>query len=176
MSSNKQGTEKNQHTVVILTDANVLINFIHIGQLDLLRELPGYRFVVPEHVTDEVQQDDQARRLAKAMADDVLAPTAITDLDEMALYAELHRTLGQGESACLAIAVHRGFSIASDEKKAFRRTAIKKIGEQRLMRTQDLIVMAIREGLVTVAQADQWKRELETKRFKVKFNSFQDLL
>jgi hypothetical protein len=45
-----------------------------------------------------------------------------------------------------------------------------------LMRTQDLIVMAIREGLVTVAQADQWKRELETKRFKVKFNSFQDLL
>ncbi len=176
MSRKRKGTEKNQHTVVILTDANVLINLIHIGQLDLLRQLPGYRFVVPEHVADEVQQDDQARRLAEAMADEVLAPTAITDLDEMALYTELHRTLGQGESACLAIAVHRRFSIASDEKKAFRRTAIKKIGEQRLMQTQDLIVMAIREGLVTVAQADQWKRELETKRFKVKFNSFQDLL
>jgi predicted nucleic acid-binding protein len=58
MSREKQGTEKNQNTVVILTDANVLINLIHIGQLDLLRQLPGYRFVVPEHVTDEVQQDD----------------------------------------------------------------------------------------------------------------------
>jgi hypothetical protein len=33
----------------------VLINLIHIGQLNLLRQLPGYRFVVPEHVTGEVQ-------------------------------------------------------------------------------------------------------------------------
>ena len=176
MSWKKQDLTETHATVVILTDANVLINLIHIGQLDLLRHLPGYRFMVPEHVMAEINQDDQARCLAEAMADNVLEVSAITDLDEMALYAELHRTLGQGESACLAIAVHRGFSIASDEKRAFRRTAIKEIGEGRLMTTQDLIVSAIRAGLATVAQADQWKCELENKRFKMKFKSFQDLL
>jgi predicted nucleic acid-binding protein len=176
MSGKKRAPEPIQPTVVILTDANVLINLIHIGQLDLLKQLPGYRFVVPEHVEAEVNQEDQARRLAAALTDDVLATTAITALDEMALYAELHRTLGQGESACLAIAVHRGFSVASDEKKAFRRTAIKHIGEGRLMTTPDLIVSAIRAGLATVAQADQWKHELERRRFKMKFDSFQDLL
>lgn len=176
MSRKKQDPTETNATVVILTDANVLINLIHIGQLELLRHLPGYRFVVPEHVMAEINQDDQDRCLAEAMADNVLEASAITDLDEMALYAELHQTLGQGESACLSIAVHRGFSIASDEKRAFRRTAIKKIGEGRLMTTQDLLLSAIRAGLATVTQADEWKRELENKRFKMKFDSFKDLL
>ncbi|RJQ79194.1 MAG: hypothetical protein C4519_11145 [Desulfobacteraceae bacterium] len=176
MSEKKRGPESSQQTIVILTDANVLINLIHIGQLDLLRQIPGYRFVVPEHVRAEVTQDAKARHLAAAMANEVLEFTAITELDEMALYAELHRTLGQGESSCLAIAVYRGFSIASDEKKTFRRTADKYIGEERLMTTPDLILSAIRAGLVTVTKADQWKRELERRRFKMNFDSFQDLL
>lgn len=176
MSRQKTEAKPKPKTTVILTDANVLINLIHIGQLDLLERLPGFRFLVPEHVIAEVNQKAQARSLADAIQARALEATAITDLDEMTLYAELRQTLGQGESACLAIAVHRGFSIASDEKRAFRRMAARRIGEPRLLTTPDLIVFAIRAGLATVAQADQWKRELETRRFKMKFNSFQDLL
>lgn len=176
MSRKRRNAGHDQPTRVILADANVLINLIHIGQLKLLGQIPGHRFVVPEHVQDEITRDEQARCLAEVLACGLLSAAAITDLDEMALYAELHRTLGSGESACLAMAVHRGFSIASDEKHAFRRMAVRKIGDKRLMTTPDLLLSAIRAERVTVAQADRWKRELEAKRFRMKFDSFQDLL
>jgi predicted nucleic acid-binding protein len=116
-------------TTVVLTDANVLINLIHIGQLSLLRQLPGFRFVVPDHVVAEIKQRNQADALCQAINEGMLEQTSITDLNEMSAYAELHRTLGQGEAACLAIAFYRGYAIASDEKRAFRRTALKKIGK-----------------------------------------------
>jgi predicted nucleic acid-binding protein len=163
-------------TTVVLTDANVLINLIHIGQLRLFRQLQGFRFVVPDHVVAEINQRNQEDALCQAINEGMLEQTSITDLDEMSAYAELHRTLGQGEAACLAIAVHRGYAIASDEKRAFRRTAIKRIGKERLFDTVDLLVLLIRAGLVSVAQADQWKTELEKLRFKMKFESFKDLL
>ena len=34
-------------TTVVITDTNVLINFLHIGQLALLGELPAYRLQLP---------------------------------------------------------------------------------------------------------------------------------
>jgi predicted nucleic acid-binding protein len=37
-------------TRVVVTDANVLINLLHVSRLDLLSTLPGHEFVVPEHV------------------------------------------------------------------------------------------------------------------------------
>ncbi|HAA04631.1 MAG TPA: hypothetical protein DCE18_14895 [Syntrophobacteraceae bacterium] len=164
------------HTTVVLMDANVLINLIHIGQLDLLGRLPGLRFVVPDHVMVEITEMGQAEALRLAVEAKVLEPTTITSLDEMTIYAELHRTLGQGESACLAIAIHRSHSVASDEKRAFRRAAVKKIGEARILTTERLLLLAIRAGLASIAQADQWKLVLEKQRFKMKFASFQDLL
>jgi hypothetical protein len=38
---------------VVVTDANILINLIHVGRLDLLGKLPPYSFVVPEEVVKE---------------------------------------------------------------------------------------------------------------------------
>ena len=37
-------------TRVVVTDANVLINFMHVGRLSLCAELPNLEFVVPDHV------------------------------------------------------------------------------------------------------------------------------
>jgi len=74
------------------------------------------------------------------------------------------------------MAESRGWMVASDERRAFRRTAIDGLGEQRLLTTPELIVRAIRAGLATVAEADQWKHVLEQKRFKLRFGSFGELL
>ena len=100
----------------------------------------------------------------------------ITDTKEMADYAEFHRTLGQGEAACLAVAVSRGFSVASDEKGVFRRLVLARIGQERLLTTPDLILAAVRSRLVTVAQADKWEARLKMHRFRMAFQSFQELL
>ena len=40
-------------TTVVITDANVLINFMYIGQLALLSDLPTYRFQLPVEVLHE---------------------------------------------------------------------------------------------------------------------------
>ncbi len=44
------------------------------------------------------------------------------------------------------------------------------------MTTPDLIVRAIREGLTTVGEADHWKEVLAERRFKMKFDSFADII
>jgi predicted nucleic acid-binding protein len=160
----------------ILLDANVLINFIHVDHLDLLGKLKEYQFFTPEHVVAEITRKDQAALLKKAIESGILEQMVITDIAEIAEYLEFHKTLGQGESACLSIALNRGYSIASDEKGLFRRIVIEKIGWQRLVTTPDLILTAIRANLITVAQADKWKDRLETHQFKMKFQSFKEYL
>ena len=57
-----------QTNTVVVTDANVLINLVHIGRLDLLALLSGLDFVIPEEVTAEIKDPDQraVHRLALA--------------------------------------------------------------------------------------------------------------
>lgn len=49
--------------IIVATDANVLINFIHIGQLDVLGALPDITFMVPSEVTNEITDTMQATAL-----------------------------------------------------------------------------------------------------------------
>lgn len=162
--------------IVVVTDANVMINFIHIGRLDLLAKLPGMRFVVPEDAVAEITDAAQATDLRAALEKGRLDEVRMTDAEEIRRYAELAATLGRGESACPAMAEARGWTVASDERRAFRRTAVARIGEQRLLTTPALMVHAIQAGLATVAEADQWKDLLEQRRFRMKFISFGELL
>ena len=46
-------------TIVVITDANVLINLIHIEQLSLLGALEPYKFRVPLEVVKEISEPDQ---------------------------------------------------------------------------------------------------------------------
>ncbi|MDZ7749163.1 MAG: hypothetical protein U5K43_10255 [Halofilum sp. (in: g-proteobacteria)] len=163
------------HTVVVV-DANVLINFIHIGQLDLLASLPGMTFIAPREATNEITVGTQARAVRAALASGQLREAEVTGIEEMERYADLSRRLGKGESACLALAESRDWSVASDEKRLFRRTAIAGIGEARILTTPDLLVHAIRSDLASVDDADRWKQLLAERRFRMKFESFADLL
>ncbi len=176
MTTRRSGSNSPENTHFALVDANVLINFIHMDQLDLLGKLKEYRFVIPEHVAVEITRKDQAAAIKNAFQHGILEQTVIVNIKEMADYAEFHKRLGQGEFACLAIAANRGFSVASDEKGVFRRLVLKEIGQERLLTTSSLILTAVRSKLITVAQADKWKAKLETHRFKMKFQSFKELL
>ena len=55
-------------TIVVITDANVLINFLQIGQLELLGKLDAHRFLVPEEVMEEITDPAQREALAAAIA------------------------------------------------------------------------------------------------------------
>jgi predicted nucleic acid-binding protein len=161
---------------VVITDANILINLIHVGRLDLLGTLPAFTFVVPEHVVAEITDPGQRQHLASALALGELRQESITDLHALTTYAELRRIMGQGEAACLALAEARGRLIASDEKRRFRREVQVRLGTGRLVTTAGLFVLAIRAGTLSVEQADQAKATWEQHRFRLPFGSFRELL
>lgn len=163
-------------TIVVITDANVLINFLRIGQLPLLGKLDAYRFLVPEEVVDEITDPAQRGALAAAIAAGHLGQTVVDTMGALALFAELRDVMGRGEAACLALAASTGCHIASDEKKRFRRRAIELIGEARIVRTESILVEAIRQGRISVAEADGFKAVLETNRYSMSFGSFSELL
>lgn len=117
---------------VVVSDANVLINLMHAGRLDLLGSLPAFEFVVPDHVIAEITVPGQRQALHIALTRGALRQQSMTDPRELATYAGLRCIMGSGEAACLALAEARGWLIASDEKRRFRREVIARLGEGRL--------------------------------------------
>jgi predicted nucleic acid-binding protein len=91
-------------TQVVVTDANVLINLMHAGRLDLLGAPTAFEFVVPDHVIAEITVPVQRQVLEIAPTRGALRQESITDPRELATYAGLRRIMGSGEAACLAMA------------------------------------------------------------------------
>lgn len=158
---------------IVVTDANILINLIHVGRLGLLEVFPNFTFTVPEHVVEEVNRPDQAQQLQELLARQIVRQEVISEVHELALYAELRRIMGRGESACLSIAASRGWMVASDERRRFRREALARLGEGRLITTAGLFIVAIRAGLMSINEADEAKAVLENHRFRMAFDSFR---
>lgn len=163
-------------TRVVVSDSSVLINFINIDRLNLLGALPGFDFVIPDHVEAEITQPEQKACLAVAIEAGHLKREAMTDLTEIGVFAELTQVMGKGEAACLAMAKERGWWIAADERGRFLRQVRERLGEARLLNTPGILLKAIRANVLTVAEADKLKAELERHRFKMKFGSFGELL
>lgn len=160
---------------VIVADANVLINFIHVGRLALLAALPGYEWVVPEDVVAEITDPIQRERLDQAIGAGQFRIETLTETDDLAQYAELRRILGRGEAACIVLAARNRWLVASDEKGRFRREASARLGSG-LVNTAGLFVAVIRAGLMSVEEADAAKSTLEQHRFRMSFASFRDIL
>jgi predicted nucleic acid-binding protein len=161
---------------IVVTDANVLINLIHVSRLDLCAKLPGYEFVVPDHVNEEISNLAHRKSLDAALERGIFQVESITDPDDIRLFADLTQRLGKGEAACLVLAVRHGWILASDEKRRFRREAESRIGEDRIIGTAELFVLAIRQGVLTVEEADADKAMLEVRRFRMPFTSFRELV
>jgi predicted nucleic acid-binding protein len=165
-----------ESTTVVVTDANVLINFCHLERLSLFGRLAPLRFLVPQEVVDEIEEPDQRAAMGDALAAGHIEVLVISDMVALALFANLRSLMGRGEAACLAWAATAQCLIASDEKKRFRRKAVELLGESRILRTEDLLVQAIRRGMLSIAEADSCKTILAANRYALAFESFADLL
>ncbi|MEO6191995.1 MAG: hypothetical protein ABIS20_03215 [Thermoanaerobaculia bacterium] len=161
---------------LVLVDANVLLNLAFVNRLDLLGSLPELEFRAPVEVLAEIVSARERMLVEDARSQGDLGDIAISEIAELALFAELRQRLGMGEAACLALAVYRGALVASDEKRAFRREAETRLGPGRVLNTPGLLVLAIQRGLLTIEEADELKCALEPKRFRMKFESFRELL
>ncbi|HEY0556610.1 MAG TPA: hypothetical protein VGG20_20310 [Thermoanaerobaculia bacterium] len=159
---------------LVLVDANILFNFAFVERLNLLGAFPDLDFRAPVEVLAEVVSEQE--RVQESLRLGHVGEATFSEVAELALFVELRRSLGMGEAACLALAVHRGALVASDEKRAFRREAETRLGPGRILNTPGLLLLSIRRGLLTVEEADEIKNTLESKRFRMKFRSFKELL
>jgi predicted nucleic acid-binding protein len=165
-----------ERIVIVVTDSNVLINLAHINRLDLLDRLPPFSFVVPQEVVKEITNVTQSELVLGAINSGSLKEVQLDSIPELRIYAQLVRTLGSGEAACLALAESRGWLIASDEKRKFYREAMVRLGQDRIINTAGILLKAIRLNVLNVDEADEAKIFLEQRRFTMKFASFRDLL
>lgn len=160
----------------VVLDTSVLLNFLRVGRLDRLVGLPGYEFLVTDHVRGEVTDPAHAGTLQEALQGGRLIEVRVDDPAELAVFAQLTalRVLGIGECAALALAVHRGLQIAIDDKAA-RKKAMALFRFERFVGTVELVVAAIRGGLINLKGADEIKRKWESElRFQLGITSLGD--
>lgn len=162
--------------LLVVADSSFLINFLVLDRMDILGQLPGFRFHVVNHVRAEIRYEDQRTRLQAAVNGGVVTEIEITDAGEILLYDEFRRFLGDGESASLAVAVTRTWVIAADEKGRFRRELFERLGEANLLNTLGALIAAIKAHVITAEEAEALRARLRENRFEMDATSFNELL
>ena len=164
---------------IIVTDASVLINFLRVDRTDLLAG-HSHAFLATDHVAAEItdRYPDQQQRFAAAVAAGAISETRVTTPEEIRLFGSLFAAgrLGAGECSAIALAIHRRYILAIDDRLATTH-ARRADATLRILATQDLVVSMIREGLLDVAEADRIKQEWATRhRFRLIVDSFRELI
>lgn len=161
----------------LVIDTSVLINFIAVNRLDLLASLPGTTPVVTDHVRNEITDDhpDQIAIFDRAVSAARISPVRVDTPDELITFAGLELSgLGAGERSAIAAAIHRGFVVGLDDRRAIA-ILTRIYGNIRVLRTQDIVHELIEAGVLTVSDADAMKRRWqECHRFTLPFDSFAD--
>jgi predicted nucleic acid-binding protein len=134
-------------------DASVLINFCAVRRLELLvRAVPPPRYVLVD-VLEELEEPACRRQVDAAVRRDELLPAALTPA-ELKWWSRYTLRLDPGESATLAAAMSRGWSVAVDERAA-RRTARQDLGPERLTGTVGVLRAAVAAGLASPEEGNE---------------------
>jgi predicted nucleic acid-binding protein len=97
---------------------------------------------------------------------------------DLTVFAELKALrLGDGECASIAAALNRGLPLAIEDNRA-RKKAVARNPSFQFLDTVGLMVEAIQASLLTVAEADAIKVDLDTNHRIIKkhFSSFAELI
>lgn len=171
-----EGTEPfgKQGPKTVVLDTCVLLNFIAVARIDLL-DLLSPTFLVPEYVSYEVVEPDESAALEQALALRIVSLTEVSNVCEEVLLSDLRvQGLGLAERSAMAVAMCRGVHVGTDDGDAIK--VCEGIGYRRIVRTQDLMLMCIRENHISVKDADEIKRLWDAHHsFTLKIGSFAEL-
>ena len=138
---------------------NSVISALH--EAEALARVLGFwpaRWIVPYQVRDEAgawkTQGSRVLVILDALArESVLEFASVEPLTEGPVFARLQRTLGQGESAAIAIAFHRGSWVATDDRRA-RRSCGELSPRVPSISTEGLLGLAVKDGFLSRSEAD----------------------
>ena len=153
----------------IICDTAIIVNFLKINRIDLL-DRSSHTFLVSDHVQQEIALDypAQLKRFQKALKKSIIQKIPGEDSEEFDLFAALFKTgqLSVCESATLAAAAYRGYSLATDDSQVIDQAELL-MAPNRILRTQNIVVALINENLLTDESADQlldaWATNLRFK-------------
>jgi predicted nucleic acid-binding protein len=170
-------------SAIVIADTSVLINFLRIDRMDLIGAHPA-SFIATDHVAAEIADTylDQQTRYEVALTAGQVTQHRIDDPAELDIFLRMAEKgrLGAGERSAIAVALNRGCALAIDDSRAIYR-ALEEAGiagnALTIVRTQDIIVELVRNGVVSVEAADAIHVDWATNHhFKLKIASFHDLL
>jgi predicted nucleic acid-binding protein len=151
----------------IILDADVIIHFAKGGALHLLPSIfPNYDYAILQTVYDEIlkptriQLDNQLRFLKN------IEKLPFDPKGEMLReYALLSFTLGKGESACMVYCRHHNDVIGSSNLKDIKGYCQKY--KLTYLTTLDFLYYAIKHGIMTIAEANQFVKDVNSKDSKL---------
>ena len=137
-------------------------------------------FLITTHVSREITEhyQEQLSRLKEALEQGILEEIPVNNQEEVETFAKLAKleSLGNGECACIAVAVHRGYTLAIDDKKAIKQARLS-CPTISIVTTEALMVSMIKTGLITVSEADTIKDDAHVgKQMKPEKRVKQDSL
>jgi predicted nucleic acid-binding protein len=159
---------------LILLDADVVRHFINGGRILHLQNIYPKRLVMIDKVKDELCRS----RNIEPMINNLIAMTGLQIMafpKEIAVikeYATLKKTLGDGESACLAVARHQKQFVASSNLKDIK-TYCETNGIVYLT-TMDILLEAILVGELTEAECDNFINDVKAKQSKLPCNTMAE--
>jgi predicted nucleic acid-binding protein len=160
----------------VATDACILINLLHVQRLELLGAVPPYVFFVPREVLQEIEYPDQQAKLTEALQHGWIQETRLETVAELQAFTRANEQLGSGESACIALAEVRNWVLGTDDSKGAKWRKVIAAQGIRVLNTPGILLLAIRQNVLNVQQADEIKDILEQNRFRMGFKSFQELM
>ncbi|MDY0041937.1 MAG: hypothetical protein RBS57_16615, partial [Desulforhabdus sp.] len=106
---------------IIVSDTSVLINFLRIDRMDLFAH-HSHDFIVTDHVAGEITDhySEQQARFASALENDTIRQISVNDPEALVLFGTLSASgrLGAGECSAIALAVHNGYILAIEDRRA----------------------------------------------------------
>jgi predicted nucleic acid-binding protein len=142
----------------IVLDNSVISTFHDASELARILEIWPGRWLVPVEVEGEAAAWKVHGATVRAIIRDldrrkVVEITAVDPRSEGPLFVQMARRLGQGESAVIAIAYHRGFMAALDDRRA-RRACDGLKPPLPWVPTEGILGYAVADGLLTRAEAE----------------------
>lgn len=152
----------------IVVNTTVISNFAAVDRLGLLRELFGVVHIPPE-VYQEVRTGLEEGYRFYAGVEDLIHPLSadgwirmvgVGEEGALRLLDDLLNGLDQGEAACVALAVERGWTILTDDaagRKEARRMGMSPSGSVGcLARAVERGLCTVQEGNALLAQMIDW--------------------
>jgi len=166
----------------LIIDTTVLSNFAAVGQVSLLERLYRGTACTTLMVLDEIRGGlDAGYEFLQSARDALAIPGSsgwlpvlgMESSGEQTLYGELSPSLGAGEASCLAVAITRELTLASDDLAA-RRVAIGRAVN--LTGTLGILIRLVRESRLSFAEANAILARMIALRYRSPIGSLDGLI